>query len=337
VMVEYYGSEVPIAQAATVSVEDARTLAVSPWEKALVPVIEKAIMSSDMGLNPVTAGDVIRVPLPALTEERRKDFVKLVRQEAEQGRVAIRNIRRDANADLKELVKEKIISPKAFDELKVRFEVTKTEYNNIVANYGSSGQQIKAPFTGFIKNILVSEGQYVQSGDPLAVITKNKKLIIQADVSQKYFAQLPNVTSANFKTAYDPTVYSMAEFNGKLLSYGKNAGNKANYLPVYFEIDNKGKLLSGAFVEVYLETNPIENVVVIPQSAIMEDYENYYVYVQTSGESFEKRDIKIGMIDGIRVQVISGVNEGEWVVTKGAYQVKMASMSSTIPAHGHSH
>lgn len=110
VMVEYYGSEVPIAQAATVSVEDARTLAVSPWEKALVPVIEKAIMSSDMGLNPVTSGDVIRVPLPALTEERRKDFVKLVRQEAEQCRVAVRNIRRDANADLKELVKEKEIS-----------------------------------------------------------------------------------------------------------------------------------------------------------------------------------------------------------------------------------
>lgn len=110
VMVDYYGSEVPIAQAATVSVEDARTLAVSPWEKALVPVIEKAIMTSDMGLNPVTSGDVIRVPLPALTEERRKDFVKLVKQEAEQGRVAIRNIRRDANADLKELVKEKEIS-----------------------------------------------------------------------------------------------------------------------------------------------------------------------------------------------------------------------------------
>ncbi|MCL4149795.1 UNVERIFIED_CONTAM: hypothetical protein GTU68_034473 [Idotea baltica] len=99
-----------IAQAATVSVEDARTLAVSPWEKALVPVIEKAIMSSNMGLNPVTSGDVIRVPLPALTEERRKDFVKLVRQEAEQGKVAVRNIRRDANADLKELVKEKEIS-----------------------------------------------------------------------------------------------------------------------------------------------------------------------------------------------------------------------------------
>jgi len=110
VMVDYYGTEVPIAQAATVTVEDARTITVSPWEKNLIPAIEKAIMSSDMGLNPVTSGDIIRVPLPALTEERRKDFVKLVRQEAEQCRVAIRNIRRDANADFKELVKEKEIS-----------------------------------------------------------------------------------------------------------------------------------------------------------------------------------------------------------------------------------
>jgi ribosome recycling factor len=93
VMVDYYGSEVPIAQAATVAVEDARTITVSPWEKALIPVIEKAIMSSGMGLNPVTSGDIVRVPLPALTEERRKDFVKLVRQEAEQCRVAVRNIR----------------------------------------------------------------------------------------------------------------------------------------------------------------------------------------------------------------------------------------------------
>ena len=110
VMVDYYGSMVPINQAASVSVDDARTLAVSPYEKTMVPAIEKAIMNSDMGLNPVTTGDLIRVPLPALTEERRKDLVKLVRQEVEQGRVAVRNIRRDANADLKDLVKEKEIS-----------------------------------------------------------------------------------------------------------------------------------------------------------------------------------------------------------------------------------
>jgi len=110
ITVEYYGSEMPLNQAANIGVEDARTLTVKPWEKSMVPVVEKAIMNSDLGLNPATNGDLIRVPLPPLTEDRRKDMVKLVRQEAEKARVAIRNIRRDANSDLKGLLKEKEIS-----------------------------------------------------------------------------------------------------------------------------------------------------------------------------------------------------------------------------------
>lgn len=110
VMVNYYGSDMPIKQVANVSVEDGRTLAVTPWEQNMVSPVEKAIMNSDLGLNPSTAGTVIRVPLPPLTEERRKDLIRVVRQEAEQSRVAIRNIRRDANSELKELVKEKLIS-----------------------------------------------------------------------------------------------------------------------------------------------------------------------------------------------------------------------------------
>jgi ribosome recycling factor len=110
VTVSYYGSEMPIKQVANVAVEDARTLAVTPWEKSMVGPVEKAIMQSDLGLNPSTAGSVIRVPLPPLTEERRRDLIRVVRNEAEQGRVAIRNVRRDANQSLKEAVKEKMIS-----------------------------------------------------------------------------------------------------------------------------------------------------------------------------------------------------------------------------------
>ena len=108
--VDYYGSDVPLSQAASVAVEDSRTLTITPWEKPMVKVIEKAIMKSDLGLNPNTAGNVIRIPMPPLTEERRKDLVRIVRQEAEAARVAIRNIRRDANSDFKELLKEKEIS-----------------------------------------------------------------------------------------------------------------------------------------------------------------------------------------------------------------------------------
>lgn len=110
IMVNYYGSDVPIKQVANISVEDGRTLAVTPWEQNVVAAVEKAIMQSDLGLNPSSAGNVIRVPLPALTEERRKDLIRIVRQEAEQARVAVRNIRRDANSSLKEMVKEKMIS-----------------------------------------------------------------------------------------------------------------------------------------------------------------------------------------------------------------------------------
>jgi len=108
--VEYYGSEVPLEQVANIAVMDARTLSVTPWEKSMVPVIEKIIMSADMGLNPATAGNVIRIPLPSLTEERRRELVKVVRQEAEGARVAVRNVRRDALATVKELLKEKEIT-----------------------------------------------------------------------------------------------------------------------------------------------------------------------------------------------------------------------------------
>lgn len=108
--VEYYGSQVPLSQVAKLSAEDARTLTVTPWEKDMVGKIEKAIMTSDLGLNPATAGTVIRIPMPPLTEERRRDLSKVVRHEGENAKIAIRNIRRDANNDLKGFLKEKEIS-----------------------------------------------------------------------------------------------------------------------------------------------------------------------------------------------------------------------------------
>lgn len=110
VMVDYYGSPTPIKQVANVVAEDSRTLAVTPWEKPMVAAVEKAIMTADLGLNPASQGTVIRVPMPALTEERRRDLVRVVKSEGESARIAVRNIRRDANGDFKDLLKEKEIS-----------------------------------------------------------------------------------------------------------------------------------------------------------------------------------------------------------------------------------
>lgn len=110
VMVDYYGTPTPITQVANVIVEDGRALAINPWERNMVPVIERAILKSDLGLNPSTTGDVIRLPMPALTEETRKDYIKQARSEAEKGRVSVRNIRRDANGSIKDLLKDKLVS-----------------------------------------------------------------------------------------------------------------------------------------------------------------------------------------------------------------------------------
>jgi len=110
VMVDYYGTPTPIAQVANVTLVDARTIGVSPWEKKMAPVIEKAIRDSDLGLNPATMGEMVRVPMPALTEERRKELIKVVRHEGENARVAVRNVRRDANNQLKDLLKQKKVA-----------------------------------------------------------------------------------------------------------------------------------------------------------------------------------------------------------------------------------
>ncbi|AEC17885.1 ribosome recycling factor [Gallibacterium anatis] len=121
--VEYYGAATPLRQVANVVAEDARTLAITVFDRSLISAVEKAIMASDLGLNPASAGTVIRVPLPPLTEERRRDLTKIVRAEAEQGRVAVRNIRRDANDKIKALLKEKEISEN--DERKAQDEIQK--------------------------------------------------------------------------------------------------------------------------------------------------------------------------------------------------------------------
>lgn len=129
--VAYYGTDMPLNQVASISIADPRTLSVTPWEKRMVPEVEKAIMNSELGLNPVTAGEVIRVPLPPLTEERRRDMIKLVRHEGENTRIAIRNIRRDANAHLKKLIKDESLPRDA--EHRAEAEIQKTTDRQIAS------------------------------------------------------------------------------------------------------------------------------------------------------------------------------------------------------------
>ena len=257
--------------------------------------------------------------------------------------VAITQARADyqkAKADYEraqELVKDQIISQKAFQQAKLDFENAQTAYNSLAKNYSSSGLSVSSPMDGFLKNIMVTQGQFAEAGTPLATISKNQKLILQANVSQKYFNELPKIQSASFKTNYGEEFYNTENLDGKIISYGKSAAANQPFIPVTFEINNTGNLISGSVAEIYLKTTPIENALVIPSSSLIEEQGIFYVYVQKRGESFEKREVKMGATDGLHVQILNGISEGERVVSKGAYQIKLSSASGTMPAHGHEH
>ena len=132
-------------------------------------------------------------------------------------------------------------------------------------------------------------------------------------------------------------VFSTEALNGRVISFGKSVTENSPFIPITFEIDNIGNLIPGSIAEVYLKSTPIQNALIIPTSALMEEQGHFYVYEQTGGESFEKREVKLGASDGQDVQVLSGVLHGERVVTKGAYQIKLSTASGELPAHGHEH
>ena len=234
------------------------------------------------------------------------------------------------------LVKDKIISQKEFESTKLEFENAKTAYNAVSNNKTAKGVSVNAPINGHMKNILVKEGEYITVGQPLATVSQNQRLVLRAEVSQRYYNAMQSVKSANFKTPYDNKVYSLEDLNGRLLSFGKTSNENSFFIPVSFEFDNKGEVIPGSFVEVYLISSPIENTLSIPVSALTNEMGIYYVYVQIDEEGYRKQEVALGANNGKEVQIIKGLHPGDRVVTQGAYQVKMASASGAIP-HGHSH
>ncbi len=234
------------------------------------------------------------------------------------------------------LVKDKIISQKEFESTKLEFENAKTAYNAVSNNKTAKGVSVNAPINGHMKNILVKEGEYITVGQPLATVSQNQRLVLRAEVSQRYYNAMQSVKSANFKTPYDNKVYSLEDLNGRLLSFGKTSNENSFFIPVSFEFDNKGEVIPGSFVEVYLISSPIENTLSIPVSALTNEMGIYYVYVQIDEEGYRKQEVALGANNGKEVQIIKGLHPGDRVVTQGAYQVKMASASGAIP-DGHSH
>ena len=238
---------------------------------------------------------------------------------------------------MEQLIGDKIVSQKEYEQARLAYENAKVAYDAIQGKQSVRGVAVTAPMTGFLKNILVKEGDYVTVGQPLATISQNNRLLLRADVSEKNYARLPMIRSAHFKTPYDDKVYKLDELDGRLLSYGKSSGNNSFYIPVLFEFDNKGAVIAGSYVEVYLLGKPMEQVLSVPTSALVEEQGLYCVYLRLDEDCYKKQYVTLGADNGEAVQILSGLKTGDEVVTKGAYQIKLASASNAIPAHTHHH
>ena len=235
------------------------------------------------------------------------------------------------------LVGSQIVSQKEFAALREAYQNARLAYEALLPSKSGKGVAVKAPIGGFVKNCLVKEGDYVTIGQPLMAVTQMRRLVLKADVSERYYAHLPRIVSANFKTPYNNKVYSLENLGGKVLSFGKSSGDTSYYVPVTFEFDNRGDMVPGAFVEVFLLSGERQGVISLPESALTEEQGLYFVYLKLDDECYKKQEVQLGTSNGERVEILSGLKDGDTVVTRGAIHVKLAAASNAIPAHSHNH
>lgn len=234
----------------------------------------------------------------------------------------------------KELYEDKIVPKAEFEKVESDFRIAEANYRALASNYGAGGKQIRAPFDGFIKSISTSNGDYVEQGANLVTIGTDKSRLLKTQLSSSKNPTKESIASIWYKG--DNSEWN--EVAGEsIVSIGKEVEDRKPMIPVYVKVNDVVEMPEGSFTEVQIALGEAETGVVVPEAALLEDYGNFSVIVQVSGESFERRPIKIGKRNGKQVQVLSGLQPGDVVVTTGVYQVKMASMSGQTPAHGHEH
>ncbi len=234
-----------------------------------------------------------------------------------------------------ELLKDNIISQSHYDRSKLEYEQAKAAYEALSrSGYGEGGLNVNAPASGYVTDLYVKDGQYVSTGETLAVISRGSKLTLRAEAPLKYYATLPKVATANFAMP-DGEVVCLSEHKGRLLGFSRTA--EEGFLPVTFEFDRCSAAVPGAYVDVWLKTGETTDALTVPVDAVVESQGIYSVFIQHEDDAFLKRDVTLGGSDGLKVQILSGINPGDKVVTKGAMQIKLASVAAVPSGHNHQH
>lgn len=323
------------------------TVKVGPFNDVIK--VSGQIMASSLGEHTVVASSsgIVTLMPAATTEGNRINSGQTIASissrnlqdgdPTERARIDYETALREYNRS-KTLASQKIISQKEMELVEQRFRTAKANYEGIAKTVTDRGVSVKAGMSGYVKNISVTQGDYVSMGQPIMTITQTRRLMLRADMPQQRYRQLKTVSTANFRPASDNKIYRLKDLNGKLLSYGKTAQQTGPYITVTFEFDNVGDLMAGTYADVYLIGSERQGVISIPKTALTEEQGIYHVYTKVKGEkdAYLKREVTIGQDNGQRVEIISGLHNGDEVVTKGTYQIKLASIQTTIP-HGHSH
>jgi RND family efflux transporter MFP subunit len=236
-----------------------------------------------------------------------------------------------------ELVKDRIISEREFNQTISDYETAKAAFDAIggTRSRAEQGIDIYSPINGYLKDLRVKEGDYVETGYPLATVSQNNRLQLRVELPEKYYSSLPLIQTADFKTPYNDAFYRLAELNGRLLSYAKSMDSDIFYIPVTFEFDNKGEILPGGYVDAYLYTRPVPDVISVPISSLIEEQGIYSVFLQEDEDCYRKQPVRIGANNGSSVRIIDGLKAGDIVVTEAAYHLKLASVSNALPDHHH--
>ena len=239
-----------------------------------------------------------------------------------------------------ELAGENIVSQSDLLKAKTDFVNAETNYNNLKNNFTAGKQSVSSPIGGFVTRVFVQNGQYVEAGQPVIVVSQNRDLLLKAELQPRFYDLLDKITTANIRFLNANRTCSLEELGGRLLSYGKSTDINNPLIPVIFQVGAYGNtpLLPGSIVEMFIKTQTSDQAVTVPNEAIIEEMGNFFVYMQLTPELFEKRPVKTGVTDGIRIEITEGITAGDRVVSKGAIMVKLAQASGTLDAHaGHVH
>lgn len=233
---------------------------------------------------------------------------------------------------------ERLVLESELQRARAEYEQAEASLQALQKGFGQGVQNICASRAGFLKELCAADGQFVQIGDVVAVVAQNQRLQLQAEVPARRASDLKKIVGANIRPMNGSETLSLESLNGKLLAYGRQTVGNSSFLPVTFEVDANEAFVTGTMVELFIQTQTDRNTLCVPATSILEEMGNYFVFLQVEPEFYEKRQVRIGATDGLYTEVVSGLEAGQTVVSRGAVMVKLQQSTGGLDPHaGHNH